>query len=478
MLTIVAARAAPAPEAPPGPRAAWPGLRAIAALVLLSLLAACSGGGGQWSGRRAYAPPGPASDPWGPYVREAAARFRVPETWIREVMRQESGGHQYIDGQLTTSPAGAMGLMQVMPETYETLREQYGLGDDPYNPHDNILAGTAYIREMYDRYGSPGFLAAYNAGPQRVDQYLATGASLPSETINYLASVAPRLGNDVPMSGPLSAFADDGGSVQPVVAVAAPGTGCDPDAAYDPDRPCAPEAAPVVTAAATPLVAEAAAGECDPDAAYDPSRPCVPPPAVVTQPAPELVALRQPVPSGPCDPDAAYDPSRPCMPMPAAPPAAQFAAAASHAPQPTPFATSSSLGLTPRPQFATSGNLAEPPRPQLAVSTAVTLPPPPRPPAMHLAVLRVPVPSRGGGYAIQVGAFTSPALARTVAAGARASIPDLLGAGYVETMPTTPFGGHLVYRARVAGLAAGSAVGACTRLQAQGLGCMIIPPGG
>ena len=57
---------------------------------------------------------------------------------------------------------------------------RYGLGDDPYDPHNNILAGAAYIQEMYDRYGAPGFLAAYNAGPQRVDDYLAGASDLPA----------------------------------------------------------------------------------------------------------------------------------------------------------------------------------------------------------------------------------------------------------------------------------------------------------
>ena len=161
---------------------------------------------------RSYPVPGTPDDPWGPYIHQAASRYAVPERWIREVMRQESGGRQQsASGTLTISSAGAMGLMQVMPSTYDILRQRYGLGDDPYEPQDNILAGTAYIREMYDRYGSPGFLAAYNAGPYRLDAYLAGTSALPDETVNYLASVAPRLGNEVATSGPLAvAAAADG----------------------------------------------------------------------------------------------------------------------------------------------------------------------------------------------------------------------------------------------------------------------------
>jgi hypothetical protein len=146
---------------------------------------------------RAYPVPGTDDDPWGPHIREAAARFQVPERWVRAVMQQESGGRQYeTDGSLITSSAGAMGLMQVVPATFDILRRRYGLGDDPYEPRDNILAGTAYIREMYDRFGAPNFLAAYNAGPDRTDAWLSGGMPLPDETTNYMASVAPMLGMD------------------------------------------------------------------------------------------------------------------------------------------------------------------------------------------------------------------------------------------------------------------------------------------
>ncbi|MEJ0018805.1 MAG: lytic transglycosylase domain-containing protein [Acetobacteraceae bacterium] len=140
-----------------------------------------------------YVPPGPPEDPWGPYIREASKRFDVPENWVRSVMRVESGGNIYMNGKLVTSSAGAMGLMQVMPATYDELRERYTLGDDPYHPRDNILAGTAYLREMYDIYGSPGFLAAYNAGPRRLDDYLSNNRPLPDETRRYVAMIGPNI---------------------------------------------------------------------------------------------------------------------------------------------------------------------------------------------------------------------------------------------------------------------------------------------
>jgi hypothetical protein len=140
-----------------------------------------------------YRPPGPPSDPWGPYITIAASRFDVPQQWIRQVMEVESGGNEYINGQLTVSPAGAMGLMQLEPETYQEMASRYGLGPDPFNPYDNIMAGTAYIHEMYEVYGSPAFLAAYNAGPGRLDDYMDYHTPLPNETTNYIAMIAPQI---------------------------------------------------------------------------------------------------------------------------------------------------------------------------------------------------------------------------------------------------------------------------------------------
>jgi hypothetical protein len=121
-------------------------------------------------------------------VAEAALRFGIPERWITAVMQVESAFNAR-----ATSPAGAMGLMQVMPQTYAGLRLRYGLGADPYQPRDNVLAGAAYLREMYDRFGAEGFLAAYNAGPGRYQDHLATGRALPRETRDYVARLAPKI---------------------------------------------------------------------------------------------------------------------------------------------------------------------------------------------------------------------------------------------------------------------------------------------
>lgn len=130
---------------------------------------------------------GPANA-YASYIAEAAQRFGIPAAWIRAVMRVESANDIH-----AISPKGAMGLMQIMPETWAGLRVRYSLGTNPFSPRDNILAGTAYLRELHDRYGSPGFLAAYNAGPGRYEAYLA-GRPLPAETRGYVAALFPLFG--------------------------------------------------------------------------------------------------------------------------------------------------------------------------------------------------------------------------------------------------------------------------------------------
>ena len=128
------------------------------------------------------------ADPYADMIAEAATRAQIPASWIAAVLHAESRG----DARAVSS-AGAMGLMQVMPGTWSSLRTSLGLGDDPFDPHDNILAGATYLRWMRDRYGEAGFLAAYNAGPARYEDHLATGRPLPAETQNYVASVSARL---------------------------------------------------------------------------------------------------------------------------------------------------------------------------------------------------------------------------------------------------------------------------------------------
>lgn len=141
-----------------------------------------------------------SSDPYAAHIAEASQRFGVPVTWIRAVLRAESAGDPR-----AISSAGAMGLMQIMPATWAELRVRYRLGGDVYDPRDNILAGTAYLRELHDRYGSvTAMLAAYNAGPGRYEASLS-GRPLPAETRAYVAAIAPII---------------DGGAIVTPVAVA------------------------------------------------------------------------------------------------------------------------------------------------------------------------------------------------------------------------------------------------------------------
>ncbi len=151
----------------------------------------------------APAPP-PAVHPYAAYVSEAAQRFGIPEAWIWAVMRVESRGNPR-----AVSPVGAMGLMQIMPATWTMLSARFGLGGDPFEPRRNIHAGAAYLRLMWDRYGDiSAMLAAYNAGPGRIDDWRTRGRPLPAETVAYVAQIAPAIGGSAvaaPAEGAIAA---------------------------------------------------------------------------------------------------------------------------------------------------------------------------------------------------------------------------------------------------------------------------------
>ncbi|CAH2406379.1 Transglycosylase SLT domain-containing protein [Mesorhizobium escarrei] len=132
---------------------------------------------------------------WSTHIREAAKRFAIPERLLRAVMHVESAGDVH-----ALSSKGAMGLMQIMPGTWKELRMKHHLGEDPYQPRDNILAGAGYLRELLDRFGRNGFLAAYNAGPGRYEEHLLTGRPLPRETIDYVRKLAPLIRGAVSIS--------------------------------------------------------------------------------------------------------------------------------------------------------------------------------------------------------------------------------------------------------------------------------------
>jgi hypothetical protein len=188
------------PGRPPGRRASASPLTAASTMAslrslgtilrILAIMAVCVMSSGAADAGQAppqtERPSARSIDPLAAFVTEASRRFAVPEHWIRAVMRVESAGNSR-----ARSRKGAIGLMQIMPKTWAELRARHRLGADPYDIRDNILAGTAYIRELRDRYGAPGFLAAYNAGPGRYERHLAKGRPLPAETLAYVAMLAP-----------------------------------------------------------------------------------------------------------------------------------------------------------------------------------------------------------------------------------------------------------------------------------------------
>ena len=135
----------------------------------------------------------PGKDPvlqWRPIAAEASARFGIPVDWIERVIRAESGGLAILGGKPIRSRAGAMGLMQLMPATWAAMRDAHRLGANPDDPHDNIIAGTAFLASMRDRFGYPGLFAAYSAGPLHYAAYLAGRSRLQDETIAYVARLA------------------------------------------------------------------------------------------------------------------------------------------------------------------------------------------------------------------------------------------------------------------------------------------------
>jgi len=405
--------------------------------------------------RRTYAPPGDAGDPWGPYISEASGKYDVPERWIREVMHQESGGHLYNGGgDLITSGAGAMGLMQVMPGTYDELRVRYHeLGSDPFDPHNNILAGTAYIREMYDIYGSPGFLAAYNAGPGRLDDYLTRSRTLPQETRRYVASIGPRIAGSFPATrSPGEQYAMN---ALPVQIPEGPryGGGW---AAPAPQQPYSPALAVALNPVPDTAPAEPAPVRQAVQAAPLPEPPQAEPQGkyITLSPQPQEAQLQAQLPELPrSEPQDGYSAPLAFRPM-------QVARVPQHV-LPTPPRLRPS---EPARQFAALAPL--PPRPATfsLVSPANAAP---------LAVRRGGFAP--GGWAVQVGAFGNANLASAATAAARDTARDVLGGarGAVSTV-RQPRG--TLYRARLVGLSHDAAAQACERLMRTRTNCMLVSP--
>ncbi|MCH4089896.1 lytic transglycosylase domain-containing protein [Acetobacter sp.] len=450
-------------------------LQAPAVLGLLALLSACAGQGPQSDlqipiaqeearyrahAKSYYAPPGSSDDPWGPYITEASQRFDIPEIWIRSVIQRESGGRLFHNGELVTSAPGAMGLMQLMPPTYDAMRSQYNLGDDPYDPHDNVLAGTAYIRQMYDIYGSPGFLAAYNAGPGRLEDFISRNRTLPRETRNYVAAIGREIAGIYPNS-----------RSQADLLVASHTSG--QNAEYAAAAPPAGSAASVRNA-----WAQRAAGNTRPvevaEAPTSPTEdttPVVPTPAYASQMAPvssntespqavsSVWAARMKSSGASTETEAAEQPqasadTSPTQPvvindsaMPATLPARsanRFALISS--------ASAASAPLPSRAATVTNNHIKAPVAESAAAATS-----------------RV--------WAIQVGAFSTPSLAQTAASRARSKASNDLSSARTQIASVRLAKGQ-IYRARLTGLSHSEATAACHRLDAGSSNCVVVSPEG
>jgi soluble lytic murein transglycosylase-like protein len=134
------------------------------------------------------------------YLAEAAQVSGLPESLIAAVLHVESRGSS-----AAISSAGAKGCMQIMPATWGSLTARYALGADVHDPRANMIGGALYLREMVDRYGLQGGLAAYNAGPGRYEAWRDGRRNLPRETINYVAQIAPVSGGNAAPLRPLFA---------------------------------------------------------------------------------------------------------------------------------------------------------------------------------------------------------------------------------------------------------------------------------
>ncbi len=408
--------------------------------------------------RRSYNAPGSASDPWGPYIHEASAKYDVPERWVREVMRVETGGRTERNGRPITSAAGAMGLMQVMPSTYDELKARYNLGEDPYDPHNSIMAGTAYIRELYDLYGSPGFLAAYNGGPGRLDDYLTRNRALPDETRRYVAKIGPYITDSFPnkrSTAEMYAMNTMPSSIPAGPRYAAPQPHSTMTAAYvPPPEPYVPPATPVRSA---------------------------PPPAPV-QSAPVEVAYAPP--SDTDETSAGWSPA----PMPRGadrayvPPAEPVQVPVRRAPM--------QVAEVPPPP--------PPPMPRQAYAAAA-LPEPPRyaAPTVQTASAYAPMAARGGNnfhlvtpavaapapvykgatgqWAIQVGAFGNEGLAQIAVGSAREQAGATV-AGARPSVATVREPHGTLYRARLTGLSRDAAAQACERIRTGRSNCIVLSP--
>ena len=342
-------------------------------------------------------------------------------------MRQESGGRVS-----ATSRVGASGLMQVMPSTYAGLRARHRLGNDPYHPYDNIMAGTAYIREMYELYGSPAFLAAYNAGPRRLEEYLYSGRGLPEETRHYVSRIGPAIAAYHPRrQAPAEVMA--AAEIQLPVPPG-PRRGV-----FGPN----PTALAVAREERTRVYGTEGGGGYALASTQQTS---------VAHPAtPQFIAVPPSItPSGAGSSSITGVGTQDQAPRPWA-----TSASASHHP---PAAEASESGLAPTGLFVGAASASTLPRPV--------------PVAHRPAPVSVAQAARGG-WSIQVGAY---ALEGTAHVAAEAAREHLRLAGALPVVQPTSVGRTILWRARLGGLTREAAEDACIRYRSGE--CLIVQPAG
>ena len=193
-------------------------LRRCCSEAVLAIALGCALGPSAAAQALAPAAPPQAGGTIADVIAEASQRAGMPAVWIAAVTRAESAFDPH-----ATSPKGAMGLMQLMPDTWAGLRARLSLGPDPYDPHDNIMAGARYLRDLYDQFGVAGFLAAYNAGPRRYLDFLTRGRPLPAETRVYVAKISMAI-DGVAVSAPPLRIAASVTSPRPGLFVAVGGS--------------------------------------------------------------------------------------------------------------------------------------------------------------------------------------------------------------------------------------------------------------
>ncbi len=125
-----------------------------------------------------------AQDQVGPIVNEATEREGLTAGLLDAVIEQESSYQP-----CAVSPKGAQGLMQLMPATAAELGVT-----NPFDPRQNVDAGARFLKQLIDRYGGNVVLAvaAYNAGPHRVDS--AGGVPALPETMGYVSGILDKMG--------------------------------------------------------------------------------------------------------------------------------------------------------------------------------------------------------------------------------------------------------------------------------------------